>query len=169
MEELRHVSLPLASYLTACDFPLLHRKRSALNPNCVATGRQPPYTAPGETTLAPVPTAMELESPPSRSIPSLAPRLASVWNIKLGEICVPTAKNKSLRGRSTATAVRASGVWLRGSGLTGKTTLPSRSQKSCPPMPHFAIVISASVNPLSGRRWGVNWSSNHNKYVSCHT
>jgi hypothetical protein len=62
-----------------------HRKGSALTPNWVATGRQP-KTVPGETTLAPSPMAMELEAPPSRSIPSLAPRLASVWNIKFGEI-----------------------------------------------------------------------------------
>src|SRR5262245_2275129 len=54
-----------------------HRKGSALTPNWVATGRQP-YTVPGETTLAPVPMAMELESPPSSSIPSFAPRSASI-------------------------------------------------------------------------------------------
>jgi hypothetical protein len=82
-----------------------HRKGSALIPNWFATGRQP-YTTPGETSLAPGPMAMELESPPSRSIPSLAPRSASVWSIKFGETWVPTAKYKSLRGRSTATAVR---------------------------------------------------------------
>jgi len=61
-----------------------YRKGSALTPNCVATGRQP-YTAPGETMLAPVPMAIERESPSSRSIPSRAPRLASVWNITVGE------------------------------------------------------------------------------------
>src|SRR6516164_8448146 len=88
-----------------CRANSCYRKGSALSPNCVATGRQP-YTTPGETTLAPVPIAIELESPPSRSIPSLAPRSASVWNINLGEKCVPTAKNKSLRGKSMATAVR---------------------------------------------------------------
>jgi hypothetical protein len=54
-----------------------YRKGSALTPNWFATGRQP-YTSPGETMLAPVPMAIELESPPSSSIPSLAPRSASV-------------------------------------------------------------------------------------------
>ena len=62
-----------------------YRKGSALTPNWFATGRQP-YTAPGKTMLAPVPIAIELESPPSRSIPSLAPRSARVRNIKVGEI-----------------------------------------------------------------------------------
>src|SRR5215470_4676578 len=62
-----------------------YRKGLALTPNSFATGRQP-YTAPGETALAPVPMTIELESPPSNSIPSLAPMSASVSNITFGEI-----------------------------------------------------------------------------------
>src|SRR5215831_12316048 len=49
----------------------------ALTPKCVATGRQPPYKIPAEIPAAPLPMAIELESPPSSSIPSLAPRSAS--------------------------------------------------------------------------------------------
>ena len=78
----------------------------ALTPKCVATGRQPPYKIPAETPVAPLPMAIELEPPPSRSIPSLAPRSASSSSISRGEIFSPTAKNKSLRDGSTATAVR---------------------------------------------------------------
>jgi hypothetical protein len=47
-------------------------------------------------------------------------------------------------------------VWLD-TYLLWFDVLPSRSQKSSPPMPHFAIASSACV-ALSGRRWGVNWS-----------
>src|SRR5262245_59609839 len=72
-----HYGVDLISMIWPVAPSKCHRKGSALTPNCVATGRQP-YTAPGETTLAPVPMAIELELPPSSSIPSLAPRSASV-------------------------------------------------------------------------------------------
>jgi hypothetical protein len=42
----------------------------ALTPKCVATGRHPPYKIPAEIPAAPLPMAIELEPPPSRSIPS---------------------------------------------------------------------------------------------------
>jgi hypothetical protein len=63
------------------NFNYLARSRAAgmgLTPKCVATGHHPPYKSPGKTPLAPWPIAIAPECPPSTSIPSLAPRSASL-------------------------------------------------------------------------------------------
>jgi hypothetical protein len=53
------------------------RSGFTLTPKYVATGRHPPYKTPVGTPAASLPSTIELESPPSSSIPSLAPRSAS--------------------------------------------------------------------------------------------
>ena len=88
---------------------------------------------PGEIPVACWPIAIALELPPSSSMPSLAPSSANFCSIKRGEIFSATAKNKSFRSRSIATAVRESGF----RPLPGET-LPSRNQIAWPPTPHFA-------------------------------
>jgi hypothetical protein len=61
----------------------------------------------------------------------------------------------------------SSSIWDMTTVVTGPNfAIPQ--PKSSPPMPYFAIASSASVT-FSGRRWGVNRSSNHSKYVSSHT
>ena len=119
----------------------------ALTPKCVATGRQPPYRTPAETPAASLPIAIELDPPPSSSIPSLAPRFASYCNTRRGETYWPRAKNKSLRSRSMAAAVRASGE-----RLLPPQTLPPCNQTACPPIPHFARASSAAAGGFDGRR-----------------
>jgi hypothetical protein len=112
-----------------------YRKGSALIPNWFATGRQP-YTAPGETTLAPVPMAIEPESPPS-SIPSLAPRLASVWKLM-------SEKYTCRRPRTKACAADRRPRQFRASG--DMATVGHRA-KLCPPAAK-SLLLRRLTSPL---------------------
>ena len=87
--------------------------------------------------VAPAPIAIELDPPPSSNIPCFAPRSASFCRMRRGEMLSPTARNRSFRSSSMATAVRESGL----RSLPGQT-LPSCNQTAWPPIPHLARASS---------------------------
>jgi hypothetical protein len=134
--------------------------RRALMPKKVATGRQPPNNGPLATSRAPSPMAIADEPPPSSSMPSRAPNLASRSSTRRGDAHSATARNNNLRSASIPMAVRESGCRSLPDHI-----LPSSSQTACPPIPHFAWRNSAGLGGLDGRRCGFKSSSNHNRYV----
>jgi hypothetical protein len=134
--------------------------RCALTPKKVATGRQPPNNGPLATFRAPSPTAIADEPPPSSSMASRAPSLASRSSIRCGDAHSATARNNNLRSASIPMAVRESGCRSLPDHIS-----PSCSRTACPPIPHFAWRSSAGFGGLDGRRCGFKSSSNHKRYV----
>jgi hypothetical protein len=134
----------------------------ALAPKYVATGRHPPYNTPARTPAAFLPMAMELEPPPSTSIPSLAPELGKflqhqTWR----EIFADGQKQKPVR---LIDPHRGSGIRMTIAPRPNRVIM----QPNCLPA-DTPFRLCELEGGFDGRRCGLNFSSNQSKYVCSQT